>query len=125
MYAIVRSELQTIVTHAGVVQATFLACRSTGNFEYTIYIVTSYILFHMMDASREWRTRLRQAAASDDRAERTLRIAAVLSAALSAAGCRSVLVGDGAVEIYTRSAYTTHDLDFLAASTEQLQIVSV
>ncbi len=68
----------------------------------------------------DWRTQLRNAAASPDRAERTLRTAAVLSAALSTAGCRCVLVGGGAVEIYTRSAYTTHDLDFLAASTDHL-----
>ena len=64
--------------------------------------------------------RLRAAADSEDRAERTLRLAAVVSEALSAAGGRPVLVGGGAVEIYTRSAYTTHDLDFVAAVTDEV-----
>lgn len=57
------------------------------------------------------------AAAEPDRAERTLKVATVLSDALRAAGAEPVLVGGGAVEVYTRSAYTTHDLDFVAAST--------
>ena len=59
--------------------------------------------------------RLRSAARVDDRAERTLRVAALLSETLSAAGSHPVLVGGGAVEVYTRSAFTTHDLDFVAA----------
>lgn len=66
-------------------------------------------------------SRLRAAAALDDRAERTLRLAATLSEALAAAGARPVLVGGGAVEIYTRSAYTTRDLDFVAAVTERVE----
>ncbi len=64
--------------------------------------------------------RLYAAAQSEDRAERTLRLAATLSAALTAAGSQPVLVGGGAVEIYTRSAYTTRDLDFVAAVTDEL-----
>ena len=63
-------------------------------------------------------TRLREAAGSNDRAERTMGLAAVLSGVLTEAGSRPVLVGGGAVEIYTRSAYTTRDLDFVAAMTE-------
>ena len=47
-------------------------------------------------------------------------MAAVLAEALELAGCRPVLVGGAAVEIYTRSAYTTFDLDFIAAETEEL-----
>lgn len=62
--------------------------------------------------------RLREAAGSTDRAERTLGLAAALTEVLTEAGSRPVLVGGGAVEIYTRSAYTTHDLDFVAALTE-------
>jgi len=64
---------------------------------------------------------LRAAARVEERAERTLRLAAVLSAALAAAGARPVLVGGGAVEIYTRSAYTTRDLDFVAAVTADVE----
>ncbi len=64
--------------------------------------------------------RLFAAAESEDRAERTMRVAAALCEALTAAGSYPVLVGGGAVEIYTRSAYTTRDLDFVAAGTDEL-----
>lgn len=73
-----------------------------------------------MQSSSEFEPLLRAAGQTDDRAERTLRLAAVLSGALRAAGARPVLVGGGAVEIYTRSAYTTRDLDFVAAVTEEV-----
>lgn len=56
----------------------------------------------------------------EDRARRVLTTAAVVADALSTAGCSAVLVGGGAVEIYTRSAYTTHDLDFVAAQSDAL-----
>lgn len=65
--------------------------------------------------------RLREAVEAGDRAERTLQIAAALSEALAAVGSRPVLVGGGAVEIYTRSAYTTRDLDFVAAVTDEVE----
>jgi len=68
--------------------------------------------------SESARNELEEAATTTDRAERTLRVAAVLSEALADAGARPVLVGGGAVEIYTRSAYTTRDLDFVAAVTQ-------
>ena len=55
-----------------------------------------------------------------DRARRVLTTAAVVADALRTAGCSPVLVGGGAVEIYTRSAYTTHDLDFVAAQSDAL-----
>jgi hypothetical protein len=70
-----------------------------------------------MPTSSRYLDRLRSASAAPERAERTLLTAAALSDALSAAGCLPVLVGGGAVEIYTRSAYTTRDLDFVAATT--------
>jgi len=63
----------------------------------------------------------RAAYEADDRAESTLRMAAALCEALTAAGAHPVLVGGGAVEIYTRSAYTTRDLDFVAAVTEEVR----
>jgi hypothetical protein len=51
-----------------------------------------------------------------------LRTAAIVVEALQRAGVIApVLVGGGAVEIYTRSAYTTHDLDFIAASGSELE----
>ena len=62
---------------------------------------------------------LERAIASDNRAERMLRVAAVISEVLSAAGESPVLVGGGAVEIYTRSAYTTRDLDFVAVVADE------
>lgn len=77
----------------------------------------------MNDAeSKELADSLRAAAALGDRAQRTLRTAAVVSEALQRAGVIApVLVGGGAVEIYTRSAYTTRDLDFVAASSSELE----
>lgn len=69
---------------------------------------------------QEFERILRSAGRTGDRAERTLRLAAALSGALQAVGARPVLVGGGAVEIYTRSAYTTRDLDFVAAVTEEV-----
>lgn len=66
-------------------------------------------------------SKLREAAGLEDRALRTLRTAAVLSEALERAGATApVLVGGGAVEVYTRGAYTTHDLDFVAATSKTL-----
>ncbi len=65
-------------------------------------------------------TRFLAATESEDRSERTLQIAAALCEALTAAGSHPVLVGGGAVEIYTRSAYTTRDLGFVAAVTDEL-----
>jgi len=61
-------------------------------------------------------TRLRRAAAETDPAIRTLKAAAVVAEQLRQAGARPVLVGGAAVEIYTRAAYTTRDLDFVASS---------
>lgn len=58
---------------------------------------------------------LEDAAAIRDRSERTLRVAVVLETALRSAGDHPVLVGGAAVEIYTRSLYTTVDFDFVAA----------
>lgn len=69
---------------------------------------------------KQLRGALSLAAREDDRARRAVRVAAVLAEALEAAGCRPVLVGGAAVEIYTRSAYTTFDLDFVAAETDEL-----
>lgn len=63
---------------------------------------------------------LADAAGQEDRARRALLVAAAIGDALERAGCHPVLVGGAAVEIYTRSAYTTFDLDFVAASTEGL-----
>lgn len=82
---------------------------------YDIYTVTS------QGGATELIERLHAASRAGDRAERTLRTAAVLSEALSAAGAHPVLVGGGAVEVYTRSAYTTRDLDFVAAVTEEAE----
>jgi hypothetical protein len=59
---------------------------------------------------------LAEAASTDDVGARALRIAAVLTEALQAVGVRPVLVGGGAVEVYTRAAYMTADLDFVAPS---------
>jgi hypothetical protein len=62
------------------------------------------------------RARLAEAALTDDAGARTLRLAAVLTEALTAVGVRPILVGGGAVEVYTRAAYMTADLDFVAPS---------
>lgn len=69
---------------------------------------------------KQRREALARAAREDDRARRAVRVASVLAEALDGAGCRPVLVGGAAVEIYTRAAYTTFDLDFVAAETEEL-----
>ena len=63
---------------------------------------------------------LEAASQVEDRARRVLTTAAIVADALSTAGCSAVLVGGGAVEIYTRSAYTTHDLDFVVAQSAAL-----
>ena len=66
--------------------------------------------------------RFRAAAEFNDRALRTLWTAAIVAEALEQAGVvEPVLVGGGAVEIYTRSAYTTRDLDFIAPTTGRLE----
>lgn len=67
------------------------------------------------------RDRLGEAGRVPDRAERTLRTAAVVAEALKRAGDEPVLVGGGAVEVYTRAAYTTRDLDFVASTTEETE----
>ena len=66
---------------------------------------------------------LEAASQIEDRSRRVLTTAAVVADALRTAGCFPVLVGGGAVEIYTRSAYTTHDLDFVAAQSDALDQV--
>ena len=62
------------------------------------------------------RSRLGEAARAADAGERTLLLAAVLTDAFKAVGWQPVLVGGAAVEVYTRAAYMTADLDFVAPS---------
>lgn len=62
------------------------------------------------------RSRLGEATRAADAGERTLRLAAVLTDAFKAVGYKPVLVGGAAVEVYTRAAYMTVDLDFVAPS---------
>ena len=68
-----------------------------------------------MSSAGDLENRLLAAASLSDRGERTVQVAVVLAEALRAAGDRPVLVGGAAVEIYTRSMYTTVDFDFIAA----------
>ncbi|MFQ5742480.1 MAG: hypothetical protein ACE5HV_02700 [Acidobacteriota bacterium] len=69
-----------------------------------------------MSVPSSLRGRLRRAALHDDDAERVLLLAAVVSDALRHRGLHPVLVGGAAVEIFTRAAYTTKDLDFVVDS---------
>ncbi|NKB90616.1 MAG: hypothetical protein GKS06_20610 [Acidobacteria bacterium] len=66
------------------------------------------------------RARLSEAASIPDRALRALSVAAVIGDALARAGAMPVLVGGGAVEIYSRSAYTTRDLDFVVGPIDRV-----
>jgi len=71
----------------------------------------------------ELRARLSSAARSVDPGERTLLLAAVLTDAFQPAGYKPILVGGAAVEVYTRAAYMTADLDFVAPSGSATRLV--
>ena len=68
--------------------------------------------------AEQLRSRLGDAARAVDVGERTLLLAAVLTEAFQPVGYKPVLVGGAAVEVYTRAAYMTADLDFVAPSGE-------
>lgn len=64
---------------------------------------------------------LKNAAYEKDQGLRTARVAAVISQALNQVGFDPILVGGSAVTFYTKSRYTTADIDMVSAGGKELQ----
>lgn len=73
-----------------------------------------------MDSSAELKSDLARAAKVKDPAERSIRIATVLTKALAQINREPILVGGAAVEFYTQGGYSTSDIDMVAPGGPEL-----
>ena len=78
-----------------------------------------------MNLSHQLQKLLHRAAATQDKIERQLYVAAAISRAFEKRGIRAVLVGGTVVEYYTAGKYTTGDIDMVLPPLEKQEVESV
>jgi predicted nucleotidyltransferase len=78
-----------------------------------------------MDTSNKLQKLIDRATATQDKLERQIYVAAVISSAFEKKGIQTVLVGGAVVEYYTAGGYTTADIDMILPPLEKQEIETV